>query len=146
MDDAGGVGPGQAVRGLARDVERLGQRQRLSRHQRGEAAAVDHLHDDEGAVVLLADLVDGDDVGVVEGRGGAGLALEAGQAAGVRERGLGDELHRHLALERVVAGPPHLAHATGAQPGQELVGNSEPHANRGRHGARGPQCLGDDRA
>jgi hypothetical protein len=35
------------------------------------------LHSDQGAAFVLADVMNGADIGMIEGRGGAGLALEA---------------------------------------------------------------------
>ena len=99
------------------------------------------LHDDVGQAGGLADLVDGDDVGVVERGGGPRLLREAAHAARVGGELLGQELDRDVAVEVVVARAPDLAHPPRAQPGEELVA-SEPHADRGGHGARGPQCLG----
>ena len=80
MDDAalvGGVhGPGQ----------RLDQRGRLARAAAaspssllGQAAAVHELQREEGLAVVLADLVDLDDVGVLQAGDGLGLGAEAGQ-------------------------------------------------------------------
>ena len=45
--------------------------------ERGERLPVDELHRQESPVADLADLVDGDDVRVVERRGGARFLLEA---------------------------------------------------------------------
>ena len=66
-----------------------------------EGRAVDQLGDEQGAAVLLAHLVEGDDPGVVEARGGLGLAQDppaAVVAAGV------DRLDRDRALEAAVPG------------------------------------------
>ena len=51
--------------------------------QRG---ALQVLHDDEGAAVLLADVVNRADVGVIQGGGGAGLAPETVQGVAGRGR------------------------------------------------------------
>ena len=44
---------------------------------RREGLALDVVHDEVGAPVLLADLVDADQVGVAEASGGPSLELEA---------------------------------------------------------------------
>ena len=67
------------------------------------------------------DLVDGDDVGVVEGRGGAGLLHEAGAAMRVGEAIGGQDLDRDLAAEAGVAGAVDLAHPAGAEGREHLV-------------------------
>jgi hypothetical protein len=64
--------------------------------------ALQKLHDDKGRPVLLADLVDGDDVGVAEPGGGQRLAAEAGHELGVGQvRGV-ERLDRHAAVQRRV--------------------------------------------
>ena len=80
MDDSGGVGGGEAVGDLRCDVEELSNGDGLAGEQRAERLAFDEFADD----VLLArfggldaEVVDGDDVGVVERGDGAGFALEA---------------------------------------------------------------------
>ena len=77
VDDAGGVRGGERARHLPADVDRRRERLRAL-DERAQRPPVDELLDDEElAVRRLADFVDGDDVGVVEGRGGARLAQEA---------------------------------------------------------------------
>ena len=76
VDDGARVGRGEAVGDLDRDREERLQRQRAARQQLAQALPLDQLHDDVGGLVDLADLVDGDDVGVGDGGGGAGLLLE----------------------------------------------------------------------
>jgi len=49
----------------------------LARHPRRQALALDVLHDDEGAVVLLEHVVDGGDVGVIQPRRRARLTENA---------------------------------------------------------------------
>jgi hypothetical protein len=57
---------------LAQDRERRPQADQI-----GERVAAHELHGDEGQTVVLADVVDRDDIGVTEDAGGAGLAREA---------------------------------------------------------------------
>jgi len=42
-----------------------------------ESVAFEKFHSDKSAAVLLSDVVDGADVGVIQGGGGFGFALEA---------------------------------------------------------------------
>ena len=90
VGDAGGVGGGHAVGDLDGDVEeflRTGNGPRSSKAAR-VSPGTSSLTSEEDAV-LVADVVQADDVGMVEGGGGARLLFEAGAAGGVggdRER------------------------------------------------------------
>ena len=109
----------QAAQHLHHDLQLLLQEERLSRaHQRLEVHAREQLHRDEGEAPVLAQLEDGDDVGVLQPRRGPGLDLEA-LAALLVERALdGEGLDRHLALQDLVPAavdhphpaPPDAAH------------------------------------
>src|SRR5262249_20958331 len=79
------------------------------------------LHDDVGAAFGLAYLVDGHDVGVLEGGSGARLLLEADQPPRVRGVAGGQELHGDAPAQAQVARPEDLAHAAGAEAFQDLV-------------------------
>lgn len=85
----------------------------------GERRAVDVLHDDPGAVVVLDDVVDGDDSRVGDPGGRARLLLRAGvQHHTVRLGGVqagGQLLDGHRPVEDLVMGSPHLAHTAAAQ-------------------------------
>ena len=75
-----------------------------------EGAAGEEVHDEEGAALVLADVVDGDDGGVAEARGGAGFLEEAEGVFGVEEVCEG-ELEDDVALEGGVVGEVDDAHA-----------------------------------
>ena len=62
MDDPLRVRGGEGRRELPADQANLRRRQRTARQVRGEADPLDVLHDDEGAAVLLEDVVDAGDV------------------------------------------------------------------------------------
>ncbi len=62
-----------------------------------EALAVDHLHGIEDVAIVLADVEDGHDVGVVHPRRGAGLAVEPGAGLGVAGQRTGQDLEGHPA-------------------------------------------------
>ena len=90
--------------------------------QAGEVDPFDVFHDEEvGAADLVG--VDGpDDVGVVELRGGADLALEAADGVGVLQALLADDLDGDDAAELPVAGLEDGAHAALAEALQQDVG------------------------
>ena len=64
------------------------------------------------------------------------FALEAGEALRILRERLGQHLDRHLAPERGVGGAIDLAHAAGAEGGEDFVG-----AEAGA-GSEGPSLLG----
>lgn len=132
VHDARGVGGNQGLGDRARDAQGLPGLQRACREPLAQGHAVHELHRDEAHSLLFADLVDGDDAGVVQGRGGAGLALEAAQALGAGGDLAGQHLDGGLAPELQVAGAIDLPHAPGAQGRQDLVG-SEPRSRCQAH-------------
>ena len=69
------------------------------RQQRVERHAIDELHRDERRAVVLVDLVDGDDVRVVERRGGARFLDEAARPSGSAGRLGRQDLDRDRAAE-----------------------------------------------
>ena len=85
-----------------------------------EALPLDELHGDPGVAVVLADLVDRDDVRVVEGRGGARLVLEALEVLAALREPLGEQLDGDLAPEPGVAGAKDATHAAGAELAEDL--------------------------
>jgi hypothetical protein len=94
---------------------------RAERKVRGaERRAVDEVHRDEVAVAVGADLVDGDDVGVAELRGGGRLADEADGVARVVEPLL-DDLDGDGALEGGVDGLVDGAHAAARELALDVV-------------------------
>jgi hypothetical protein len=121
VDDALGVGGGEAASGLCGEGERLARREGATTQAGAERRAVEDLRDDEGASVLGADVEDGDDVDVRESGGGPRLALEALQATVVARDSFGQDLERDLAAEAGVAGAVDLAHASCAQSGDDFV-------------------------
>jgi len=80
-----------------------------------ERLSFEKLHRDEGLALVLVDVVDGADVGVVEGGGGASLALEAFLCLVAGEQPLGQELERHLAAEAGVFGLVDHTHPPAAE-------------------------------
>ena len=83
MDDAAAMRLGQGVGHLPGDVHRLAHRKGPMRDARREHIAFDVLHDKEIAAFVLADVVDGGDVGRAQRGGGAGLGEQARAPLGV---------------------------------------------------------------
>ena len=119
----------EARSGVGADTERDARGDALllllcGAHYLGERVAVDPLHDDEGALLLLADVDDARDVAVLDARGNARFVDEHLLEARIL-RVLGqDHLHDDEALESLSAaetGEPHRGHAAVRQRAQQLV-------------------------
>ena len=87
----------------------------------GHAAAHDVLHDDVVGALLLAPVVDADDVGVVEVGGGLRLPAETLHEARVVGELREQDLDRHLPVERSVSGQVDVGHAAPRDAAQQLV-------------------------
>ena len=73
-------------------------------------------------VVLAADVVQAADVRVVQRGDRLGLASEAGPELGITGQLRRKNLHGYQAVEARIAGAIHLAHPSGADDGENLVG------------------------
>ena len=112
-----------AVRGverggdLAADVDRAVRAQpALGAQHRGEVGALDVLHREVEQPVLLARVVDGDDVRVLQGSGDPRLAIEAlAEARGLGQLGR-DDLDRRAPAQVEVLSPIDQAHAAAPDP------------------------------
>ena len=97
--------------------------------QVAQGPAVDVLHHDVGhrgrPDHVLAGVVDRHDAGVVERRGGLGLAAEPGLEGLVPRQVVAEGLHRDDAVETDVAGPVDLGHAAAPDDPVELVPAAE---------------------
>ena len=82
-----GVRGRQPVGDLDGELDRLAKRQRGAVQPVAQALPVEQLRNDVGRPVVLADVVDGDDVRVVERGGGPRFELEAAQPIGVSGEG-----------------------------------------------------------
>jgi hypothetical protein len=122
MRDAGGVRRREPVGDLSCDVEGLAQ----GRRQRAQGFALDELGHDVHRALLDPYVVQGEDVGVIQGRDDAGFL--AGEVAGVHlvRAACGKQLEGDFTLEPCVAGAIHLAHGAGPEMSQDLID-----ANRG---------------
>ena len=122
VDDAVLVGVAQAGEHLHRDRDRaLGRERALLLDDLLERAPLEVLHRDVRAAVGLAAVVDGDDVRVVEARGGLRLAPEALDELAVLGVALGHDLERDLAAEARVLGQVDRRHAADAQAPEHAV-------------------------
>jgi len=68
------------------------------------------------------DTIDRADVGMTQRGQQLGLALEARDVIGIVRRELGEDLQRDAAIQSWIARPIDLAHATGAQWRDDVIG------------------------
>ncbi len=131
MDDPLVVSGGKAAGDLERVVEGLADGKRSTLQSDPQGMAFEQLRDDVGSAVVRADIVDGEDVRVVQGAGGARLLLEAAEMPGIGDL-LGEDLDRDVALQARVTGAVDLAHAPRGEQLHDLV-RAESRAGLKRH-------------
>ncbi len=86
-----------------------------------QAATLDELHGEVGPAVVLADLVDRDDVGVAHARRRLGLDAEAGPFLRASQGTVAEQLECHQPLRIELQRPVDYAHAASAQPRRALA-------------------------
>jgi hypothetical protein len=79
------------------------------------------LHSDEGLAFILADLVDGTDMGMVQSGGGARLTLKAFQSLAVLGKVFGEELQGDEAAELEVLGLINHTHTAATELLEDVV-------------------------
>ena len=97
-----------------------------------ERLAFEVLHDEKGHAILLADVVEGADVRMLERGNRPRLALEPFLELWMPGAILGKDFDRDDAIEPRVARAIHLAHAARADAGNDFV-SAETNAGRQRH-------------
>jgi hypothetical protein len=121
VHDAARVGRLERTRQLHRDVEQGRQRNRPFPAHVGQGPSPHELHRQEVPAASLFNRVDGDDVRVLERGKGPGLPLESIEPFGLGGNRLGEQLQRDVTAEPRVDRPIDLAHAPGADGGDDLV-------------------------
>jgi hypothetical protein len=77
MNDASGEGGFQRIGGLDSERQQSVEFQRVPVHMMLERRAIEKFHGDESLAILLADVVNGADIGVVQRGGGLSFTLKA---------------------------------------------------------------------
>ena len=121
MDDALLVRSFERVSYLPCNRERLVQRNWALGDPIGQRGAIDELHRQRA----LFEPVNRGDVGMVQRGQELRLALEAGEAIGIRGKQFRQDLQRDVPVQPRIARAIHLAHAAGADEGGDLV-SAEP--------------------
>ena len=128
MDDAGLVDALEPVAQVLDDLQLPRQRPRaLLGNDRTQRLALEVFHDEERVAVMLEVVEDADDVGVLQGRENAGLALEAAAHRVVVDAGP-QPLDGHVAIQHAVTREMHRPHATAAEETENLVAIQPVHA------------------
>jgi len=115
VDDALRMCGVQSVGNLNGQVEQDIGLDRPARNAMLQRHAVEELHGDERVAVLVINLVDGADVGMIQRRGRLGLALKTGERLLVFGNLIGEELESHKPAELHILGLVHHAHAAAAE-------------------------------
>ena len=124
MHDALGVRRIQRVGKLDAQVQNFVGLEGLGADAVLEGLPLQQFHGDERPAFVLVDVVDGADVGVIEGGGGLGLALEALQGLMVLGHFFRQELERDEAMELGVLGLIDDTHTAASELLQHaIVGN-----------------------
>ena len=111
MDDPAGMRCVERPGGLPEPAERARRMEGASSKPFVHGPALEVLHDDERAAVVLPDVEDGDDVPLTgELRRGERLPLEPRAHVLVSRMALGEHLHGHDATEHRVGRAVDLAH------------------------------------
>ena len=137
MHQARAVGGAEATRDVEEPGDLLGQGRRGVADEGAQRGALDELHGDERRAVGFPDVVDGHDVRVGEGGGGARLPHHARRGLGVGHRvvaRLAEELHGDATPQPRVVRPEDATHAALADHGFEAVTvDGAPHLEGHRH-------------
>ena len=122
MNDAAAVRVSQAIAGL-HDVSQLfydGDFP-VAGDDLIERLAVEELHHQIGIALMIAQVIDDDDVGVLQHAGGFGLTVEALEQVGILGKAAGHHLDGDDALDEVIHRLVHDAHAALAQNLNDVV-------------------------
>jgi len=124
---------------LRRDFNRFSKWKGSDVQQIAQRLSLDQFHRDVVSGAVSSQFVDGDDVGMVEGRRRARFPLEAMQMVVRCGKGGGENLDRNNAIEPSVTRAIHLAHSARAQRADDFV-RSEFGPWSEHSGGRGRSC------
>jgi hypothetical protein len=121
MDDAFGVRGVECIGDFDSDIEKAIEFEGLPGDEVFERNAVEKLHDNEGFAVLFTDVVDGANVGVIEGGSGLRFPFETGKGLRIFGDRVGKELEDDTAMKTGVVGLIDDAHTTAANSFDDAV-------------------------
>ena len=114
VDDPSRVGGGERRRQLPPDGQHPVDWQALAFEPRRQALAFDVLHHDEGAILVLDDVVNRGDVGMGHARGGAGFGTDPFLGGLIGGERADDAFQRHFAPQPRIVAEKDVAHAAAA--------------------------------
>ena len=123
MNDASAVRGFETGGALQRDGDGVLARKTSGIQPLAQSYAVDQFGGNEPGTRVVADLVNGDGVWMVEGGGGAGLGLQTSHSRGIMREVGRENLQGNFAAETGISSAVHLAHASGTQDVNDLVGS-----------------------
>jgi hypothetical protein len=122
MHDSGGVSARKRFSHLSGKGDRLGERKANAGCQKLTETATRHeFHSDEDVIVSFFDRVEMDDVGMVQGGCGSGLAQNVRPTIPRFAEFTAEKLDRDPAIEFRVLGHIHVAHSAASELLQHLV-------------------------
>jgi hypothetical protein len=137
MDDAGPVRLVERVSDLDRDPQRVVDVERAKFQTSLERFALQELHDQERPAVLVPDVVERADVGMIQLRDRPRLAVEPFAKLRVGGQRFGQDLDRDDAIEPRIASLIDLAHAARSDGGENLVRAEAGTGGKGQTACRG---------
>ena len=121
MDDACGMGRRQSLRKLEGILQRFTLRQPTAVQFLPQGFPFQQLRDEIGLVLVLADIKDDQNIGMVQGGQRLGFLLEPAQTVGALGKVLGQNLQSYVTTEASVPRSPDLTHCACPQGGGDLV-------------------------
>ena len=121
VHDSLAMGSGESLCNLYRPAQHLARRRSPVDQHFAQRLPLEELRNDIGCPVVGSNVVDGEDVGMVQGAGGSGFPLEPTQPIRVRGHRIGQHLDRHLAPDSGIARPVHLSHSARSERRKNLV-------------------------
>src|SRR5439155_12077752 len=115
VDDSLGVGGFQSIEYLDAKIQEFVRRDGPFLDSLLQGLALQALHDDEGAAILVADVENRADVRVIQGGSGARLPLEPAERLRISRDFLGQKLEGHEPVQANVFGLVDHAHSAPAQ-------------------------------
>ena len=106
---------------LTRDRQGLIQRNRTTRDPIGQRVALDQFEDERVGLTAVLEPINRADVRVVQRGQHLRFALETGEAIRIAGEGVRQDLQRDVAIQLGIARAIHLAHAAGAEGGEDFV-------------------------
>ena len=122
MHDTVAVRSLEAVSDFGANAEEQIEREGRFLEAVGESFALEMFHDEVADAVLLANVVEMADIGMIEGRDGAGFAFETFASFGFFGKMRGKNFDGDFAVEAGVEGAVDFAHAAGTEGRLNFVG------------------------